>query len=63
MTIGSNEHYEMLENFEKNFKGHRLDREDMKLWVKSQFYENGETNALFLAYSIGYAFGRLMYLY
>lgn len=59
MTIGSKEHYEILEQFEKNFKGMRLDRENKSLWKMGQVYENGETNNLYKAYILGYSFGRI----
>ena len=63
MTIGSKEHYEILSNFEKNFKEMRLDREkNMDLWKIGQVYENGETNKMYQAFILGYAFGRAKYL-
>jgi len=59
MTIGSKEHYEILEHFEKNFAYQRLDREKNKeLWRAGQVYENGETNALYKAYISGYGLGK-----
>lgn len=63
MQIGTKEHHEILENFEKHYSHLRLDKEKSKgLWRKGQVYENGETNALYQAYIIGYGFGRLNYL-
>ena len=60
MTIGSKEHYEIIENFDNNFAHQRLDKEKNKsLWKKGQVYENGETNALYKAYIMGYAFGKV----
>jgi len=64
MLIGSQEHDDILAQFEKNYHGLRLDREkDLALWKKGQIYENGETNALYNAYILGYSFGRAKYLY
>jgi hypothetical protein len=64
MLIGSQEHDDILAQFEKNYQGLRFDREkDLALWKKGQVYENGETNALYGAYIMGYSFGRLKYLY
>ena len=63
MTIGSKEHYEILFNFEKNFKEMRLDREkNIDLWKIGQVYENGETNKMYQAFIMGYSFGRAKYL-
>ncbi|MCP4761949.1 MAG: hypothetical protein GY870_09205 [archaeon] len=62
MTIGSKEHYDLLEDFEKNFKGYRLDRENKDLWKIGQVYQNGDTNTLYKAYQLGYALGRVNYL-
>ncbi len=59
MTIGSKEHYEILEQFEKNYKGYRLDREDKSLWSMGQTYQDGEVNSFYRAYILGYSFGRI----
>lgn len=58
MTITSRDHYEMMEMFEKEFSGYRLDREDKAYWPKGNVYQAGETNALFLAYRRGVSYGR-----
>lgn len=63
MTIGSKEHFEILEQFEKNFSHCRLDREtDVQSIKKGYLYQSGETNNLYQAYILGYTFGRLQYL-
>lgn len=58
MTITSKEHYDLIEMFEREFKGYRLDREDKSFWAKGNVYQSGETNALFLAYRRGFAYGQ-----
>lgn len=58
MTLGTLEHETIMENFEREFRGHRLDREDKSLWSKQNVYQNGETNALFLAYRRGFSLAR-----
>jgi hypothetical protein len=64
MTLGSKEHDEILANFEKNFKGYRMDREkNPDLRKKGILYESGETNALCRAFIMGYSFGRSVYLH
>lgn len=57
--LKTQEHIDLMTMFEKEYKGHRLDREKNKaLWLIGQIYESGETNALFLAYRKGYAYGK-----
>lgn len=59
MTIGSKEHYDLIEMFEREFKGEgRFDKEDKALWPKGHVYQHGEINRLFLAYRRGFAFGK-----
>ena len=52
------EHQDIMNQFEKDFKHLRLDREDKSLWSKNIIYGNGETNNIFLAYRSGYSFGK-----
>jgi len=61
MQIKTQEHYDLMTQFEKEFKGMRLDRENKSLWPEGHLYQNGETNALFLAYRRGYALAKLNY--
>lgn len=61
MKLTSQEHYDLMIMFEKDFAGIRLDREKNKeLWKIGQIYESGETNKLFLAYRKGYSFGKFI---
>ena len=62
MRIDTNEHYKLMEYFEKIFsdKG-RMDREPKYLWPKRRLYQDGEINFLFLAYRDGYAAGKSIY--
>jgi hypothetical protein len=62
MTIGSQEHYEILEAFEKFAKGCRLDREPVGLWRSKVIYQDGMANNLYNAYIAGYANGKCTYL-
>ncbi|TQV80351.1 hypothetical protein [Denitrobaculum tricleocarpae] len=57
MVLTSKEHYELMEMFEAEFKDYRLDKEQKALWPKGVVYQSGETNALFLAYRRGVAYG------
>jgi hypothetical protein len=54
------EHDDLMEMFEREYRGHRLDREAKELWVRGNVYQNGETNTLFLAYRRGYALGKVI---
>ncbi|MGE0278440.1 MAG: hypothetical protein AB7R40_23840 [Nitrospiraceae bacterium] len=56
------DHYELIEMFERTFKGDfRLDREDKAEWSKGRIYQSGDANRTFLAYRKGYAFGITKY--
>jgi hypothetical protein len=57
MTLFSQEHYDLIAMFEREFKGERLDKEVKDMWPKGYIYQNGEVNRLFLAYRQGFAFG------
>jgi hypothetical protein len=58
MSINSKDHSDLMEMFEREFAGLRLDREDKALWPKGNVYQNGEANNLFLAYRRGVSYGR-----
>jgi len=63
MTMGSKEHSDILNEFEKLYCYCRLDREINKdLWRKGQVYESGETNNLYKAFIAGYSLGRCVYI-
>jgi len=49
--------YEVMADFEKVATG-RMDKEPKDLWVKGQWYQNGEINKLFDMYLKGYAAGK-----
>lgn len=57
----SQEHYDLMDMFEREHRGLRLDREkDKALWAKGHVYENGEANELFVAYRKGYMLGKFV---
>lgn len=58
MPLLSRDHYELMEMFEREFRGLRMDREDKSLWPAGHVYQSGETNNLFLAYRKGVSYGR-----
>ena len=58
--LKSKEHYDLMLQFEQEHPHLRRDREDKANWPRGIIYQSGETNALFLAYRRGYAFGRVM---
>ena len=57
MSLFSKEHYEIIEQFEKQFNG-RMDKEDKSIWSKGVIYQDGMMNQLFLAFRQGYALGK-----
>ena len=63
MGISDKEHYELMEQFEKDckhlpYRSLRFDRDSKEYWPKGQFYQHGDTNSAFLACRLGYSFGR-----
>ena len=59
MGIGTKEHYDLIEMFEREYRGEgRFDKEDRSLWPKGNVYQSGEINRLFLAYRRGFAYGK-----
>jgi hypothetical protein len=76
MTLGTPEHDDIVQMFEKSKwlhpYGTRLDKEATPghtrqdgpdpLWKMGRIYQHGPTNQAFLAYRAGYAHGRCVYL-
>ncbi|HWK88341.1 MAG TPA: hypothetical protein VNP72_00050 [Longimicrobium sp.] len=57
--LGTQEHYDLIEQFEKEFRGTgRMDRESKEYWQRGRVYQDGQVNELFLAYRRGYALGK-----
>lgn len=55
MQLTSQEHYDLIANFERAFKGRRFDKEAKNLWPMGVVYCDGEVNKLFDAFRKGYA--------
>lgn len=61
MMIGTTEHYDLLQMFEKTYSNERLDREVNKdSWKRGNVYQSGETNKLYRAYISGYSYGKCL---
>ena len=58
MHVFDKEHYDLMSNFERNFKHLNLERETKDMWELKYIYCNGETNKLFIAYRMGYMLGK-----
>lgn len=58
MTLHSQDHYEIMEMFERALKPGRTDKEPKSLWAKGHIYQDGQVNNLFLAFRQGVAYGR-----
>jgi hypothetical protein len=61
VTLGTQEHDDIMAMFEREFRSHRLDRERKELWKAEHIYQSGEANELFLAYRRGYSFGKAVH--
>lgn len=59
VMLHTKEHYDLMAKFERDFKHERLDKEDKELWSKGRIYQSGAVNSLFLAYRLGYSFGKV----
>lgn len=59
MTLGSQEHCDLMDMFEREYRGSlRLDRETKDMWPRGHIYQNGDANNVFIAYRKGYVFGK-----
>ena len=56
----SKEHYELMRQFEIEFKHERLDRENKDQWRSGNIYQSGMTNLLFTAFRKGYSLGKFV---
>jgi len=61
MELRTKEHYDLMLQFERDFRHWRLDREEKSWWPKGHIYQHGELNELFLAYRKGYALAKSIY--
>lgn len=62
MQVHTREHEEIMEQFEKDVQPGRLDKEPRENWKRGIVYQNGEVNAMFQVYRMGYSLGRSVYL-
>ena len=54
----SREHYDLMSVFERQFKHRRQDKESKEMWARGVIYQDGHVNELFLAYRLGFAYGK-----
>ena len=61
--LKTKEHYDLMEQFERDcgIKDGRAQKEARELWSRGNVYCHGDTNALFLAYRQGYAYGKSLF--
>ena len=57
--LKSKEHYELMAQFEKTVIPGRCDKESKDLWPKGIVYQDGQVNKMFLAFRMGYSFGKV----
>ena len=58
--LKTQEHTDLVAQFERDLIPGRLDKEPRDLWQRGRIYQDGTVNALFLAYRHGYAFGKVI---
>jgi hypothetical protein len=56
--LKSQEHIDLMNQFERQFSGRRFERESKDMWPRGIIYQDGQTNELFLMFRHGYAFGK-----
>lgn len=56
--LNTQEHIEIIEMFDRENKGKRLDKEHKSLWKMGRIYQDGNLNELFLSYRKGYALAK-----
>lgn len=61
--LKTQEHIDLIAQFEKDAGkllalSLRFEKEVRALWIAGRIYCHGETNTIFLAYRLGYAFGK-----
>lgn len=56
--IKTQEHYDLMAQFERDTKYGPFAKEDKTMWAKGYLYQNAEINQKFLAYRMGYAYGK-----
>lgn len=56
--LGTREYYELIEQFDKQHRGVRLDKEDKTYWAKGNVYQDGHVNEHFRSFVKGYALGK-----
>lgn len=55
--LNSKEHYELMEQFERQFHG-RMEKETKSMWPRGNVYQDGHINQAFLGFRSGYAYGK-----
>lgn len=58
--LKTQEHYDLIAQFDKEFKGSRLDKEPKDSWARGIVYQDGRINEMFLVYRKGYALGKAL---
>ena len=61
MTINTQEHQDVVSQFDRENKGLRLDKESKDIWPIGRIYQDGGVNELFLMYRRGYALAKSVY--
>lgn len=56
--LKTQEHADLMAQFERDMKPGRIDKEDKQLWPMGVIYQDGHVNNLFIAYRFGYALGK-----
>lgn len=58
VPLKSQEHADLMAQFEREHSRHPIAKETKDLWAKGHIYANGQINELFLLYRRGYTLGK-----
>lgn len=61
MKLGTQEHEDIMKQFERDCRPGRIDREPKESWPRGIIYQDGHVNELFRVYRHGYAFAKSLY--
>jgi hypothetical protein len=58
--LNTQEHADLVTQFERDVKYGPFAKEERAQWARGYIYQNGEVNQRFLAYRMGYAYGKAL---
>ena len=60
VALKSQEHHDLMLQFERDCRPGRIDREAKDLWPRGIVYQDGHVNDLFKVYRMGFVYGKVI---